>query len=108
MDNVKTHKQQAMDCSGYIENGPADIEFYELILIGLLAFVCIGLLLYIRKRKKQVYRMLALQQQINSLEYPALNEKEIQLCCCLYLRKKINAPEGADIIAFLKEKIGLQ
>ena len=66
-------------------------------------------------------------------EYPALNEKEIQLCCMLVpgfkteeiaaiwmnsvfsvhkyktnVRKKINAPEGADIIAFLKEKIGLQ
>lgn len=52
MDNVKTHKQQAMDCSEYIENGPADIEFYELILIGLLAFVCIGLLLIYKKKKK--------------------------------------------------------
>lgn len=52
MDNVKTHKQQAMDCFGYIENGPADIEFYELILIGLLAFVCIGLLLIYKKKKK--------------------------------------------------------
>lgn len=273
MDNAKIHKQQAMACTGDIENGPADIEFYELcakvagenndfkeeteclyniksrdetaldningqsldkaiqaythihekklynrrislyryILFGLLVFVCIGLLLYIRKRKKQVYRILALQQQIDSLEnlqnmkdemkgfiqrdfeiakkiamlratqkaqsekflkdlekhhiiegndllathwdqfykhidiyfdgffskltneYPALNEKEIQLCCMLVpgfkteeiaaiwmnsvfsvhkyktnVRKKINAPEGADIIAFLKEKIGLQ
>ena len=273
MDNAKIHKQQAMACTGDKENGPADIEFYELcakvagenndfkeeteclyniksryetaldningqsldkaiqaythihekklynrrislyryILFGLLVFVCIGLLLYIRKRKKQVYRILALQQQIDSLEnlqnmkdemkgfiqrdfeiakkiamlratqkaqsekflkdlekhhiiegndllathwdqfykhidiyfdgffskltneYPALNEKEIQLCCMLVsgfkteeiaaiwmnsvfsvhkyktnVRKKINAPEGADIIAFLKEKIGLQ
>ena len=273
MDNAKMHKQQAMACAGDIENGPADIEFYELcakfagenndfkeeteclyniksryeaaleningqsldkaiqtythihekklynrkislyryILTGLLAFICIGLLLYIRKRKKQVYRILALQQQIDSLEslqnmkdemkefiqrdfeiakkiamlratqrtqsekflkdlekhhiiegndlltthweqfykhidisfdgfytrltdeYPALNEKEIQLCCMLVsgfkteeiaaiwmnsvfsvhkyktnVRKKINAPEGADIIAFLKEKPGLQ
>lgn len=41
-----------MDCSGYIENGPADIEFYELILIGLLAFVCIGFLLIYKKKKK--------------------------------------------------------
>ena len=66
-------------------------------------------------------------------EYPALNEKEFQLCCMLVsgfkteeiaaiwmnsvfsvhkyktnVRKKINAPEGADIIAFLKEKLSLQ
>ena len=66
-------------------------------------------------------------------EYPTLNEKELQLCCMLIsdfkteeiaaiwmnsifsvhkyktnVRKKIKAPEGADIIAFLKEKLSLQ
>ena len=65
-------------------------------------------------------------------EYPTLNEKEIQLCCMLIsgfqteeiaaiwmnsifsvhkyktnVRKKINAPEGADIVAFLTEKLSL-
>lgn len=187
------------------------IALYRYILIGFLLTLCISLIIYIRIRKKQVYKILALQRQIDSLEklrntkdevktfilrdfeiakkiamlratqqvqsakflkdlekyhittnnnllstnweefykhinlsfdgfyskltneYPALNEKEIQLCCMLIsgfkteeiaaiwmnsvfsvhkyktnVRKKINAPEGADIIAFLKEKNGLQ
>lgn len=186
------------------------IVLYRYVLIGLLVSICIGLLFHIRKKRKQVYRILSLQQQIDSLEslrnmkdemrnfimrdfeiakriamlratqqkqsttflkdlekhriiegndlltthweqfykhidlsfdgfytkmtkaYPSLNEKEIQLCCMLvsgfkteemaaiwmnsvfsvhkyktHVRKKINAPEGADIIAFLSEKLSL-
>lgn len=66
-------------------------------------------------------------------EYPTLNEKELQLCCMLMsgfktneiaaiwmnsvfsvhkyktnIRKKISAPEGAEITTFLSEKISLQ
>lgn len=184
------------------------IALYRYILIGFLLTLCVSLMVYIRIRKKQVYKILALQQQIDSLEnlrnmkdevksfilrdfeiakkiamlratqqtqsakflkdlekhhiiksndllsthweqfyrhidlsfdgfhsrltneYPILNEKEIQLCCMLVsgfkteeiaaiwmnsvfsvhkyktsVRKKINAPEGADIIIFLTEKL---
>ena len=184
------------------------IAVYRYVLIGFLLIVCIFLLIYIKIRKKQFYKILSLQQQINSLEnlrnmkdevkdfilrdfeiakkisvlrttqqtqsakflkdlekyhivknndllsthwkqfykhidflhdgfyskltnkYPALNEKEIQLCCMLLskfktdeiaaiwtnsifsvhksktnIRKKISAPEGADIIVFLTEKL---
>ena len=187
------------------------IATYRYILTGFLLIVCIWLIVYIRIRKKQVYKILALQQQIDSLEnlrnikdevkgfimrdfeiakkiailrntqqvqsakflkdlekhhiiegndlltmnweqfykdidlsfdgfcsklakaYPTLNEKELQLCCMLMsgfktdeiaaiwmnsvfsvhkyktnVRKKINAQEGADIIAFLSEKLPLQ
>lgn len=187
------------------------IALYRYILIGFLLTLCISLMIYIRIRKKQVYKILALQQQIDSLEnlrnmkdevksfilrdfeiakkiamlratqqtqsakflkdlekhhiiksndllsthweqfyrhidlsfdrfhsrltneYPVLNEKEIQLCCMLVsgfkteeiaaiwmnsvfsvhkyktnVRKKINAPEGADIIVFLTERMSLQ
>ncbi|WP_289073927.1 LuxR C-terminal-related transcriptional regulator [uncultured Bacteroides sp.] len=184
------------------------IALYRYILIGFLLTLCVSLMVYIRIRKKQVYKILALQQQIDSLEnlrnmkdevknfifrdfeiakkiamlratqqtqsakflkdlekhniiksndllsthwirfyshidlsfdgfyskltnkYPVLNEKEIQLCCMLVsgfkteeiaaiwmnsvfsvhkyktnIRKKINAPEAADIVAFLREKL---
>ena len=187
------------------------IALYRYILIGFLLTLCISLMVYIRIRKKQVYKILALQQQIDSLEslrnikdevktfifrdfgiakkiamlratqqvqsakflkdlekyhittnndllstnweefykhinlsfdgfyskltneYPTLNEKEIQLCCMLIsgfqteeiaavwmnsifsvhkyktnVRKKINAPEGADIVVFLTERMSLQ
>lgn len=187
------------------------IATYRYILTGFLLIVCIWLIVYIRIRKKQVYKILALQRQIDSLEnlrnikdevkgfimrdfeiakkiailrntqqvqsakflkdlekhhiiegndlltmnweqfykdidlsfdgfcsklakaYPTLNEKELQLCCMLMsgfktdeiaaiwmnsvfsvhkyktnVRKKINAQEGADIIAFLSEKLPLQ
>lgn len=187
------------------------IATYRYVLIGFLLIVCISLIVYIRIRKKQVYKILALQRQIDSLEnlrnikdnvkglimkdleiakkiailrntqqvqsakflkdlekhhiiegndlltmnweqfykyidlsfdgfyskltkeYPSLNEKELQLCCMLMsgfktdeiaaiwmnsvfsvhkyktnVRKKIDAPEGADIIAFLSEKQPLQ
>ena len=187
------------------------IATYRYILTGFLLIVCIWLIVYIRIRKKQVYKILALQRQIESLEnlrnikdevkgfimrdfeiakkiailrntqqvqsakflkdlekhhiiggndlltmnweqfykdidlsfdgfcsklakaYPTLNEKELQLCCMLMsgfktdeiaaiwmnsvfsvhkyktnVRKKINAQEGADIIAFLSEKLPLQ
>lgn len=187
------------------------IATYRYVLIGCLLIVCISLIVYIRIRKKQVYKILALQRQIDSLEnlrnikdnvkglimkdfeiakkiailrntqqvqsakflkdlekhhiiegndlltmnweqfykyidlsfdgfyskltkeYPSLNEKELQLCCMLMsgfktdeiaaiwmnsvfsvhkyktnVRKKIDAPEGADIIAFLSEKQPLQ
>lgn len=187
------------------------IATYRYILTGFLLIVCIWLIVYIRIRKKQVYKILALQRQIDSLEnlrnikdevkgfimrdfeiakkiailrntqqvqsakflkdlekhhiiegndlltmnweqfykdidlsfdgfcsklakaYPTLNEKELQLCCMLMsgfktdeiaaiwmnsvfsvhkyktnVRKKINAQEGADIIAYLSEKLPLQ
>ena len=187
------------------------IAAYRYVLTGFLLIVCISLMVYIRIRKKQVYRILALQRQIDSLEnlrnikdevkgfimrdfeiakkiailrntqqvqsakflkdlekhriiegndlltmnweqfyknidlsfdgfysklvkeYPTLNEKELQLCCMLMsgfktdeiaaiwmnsvfsvhkyktnVRKKINAQEGADIIAFLSENLSLQ
>lgn len=187
------------------------IATYRYILTGFLLIVCIWLIVYIRIRKKQVYKILALQRQIDSLEnlrnikdevkgfimrdfeiakkiavlrntqqvqsakflkdlekhniiegndlltmnweqfykdidlsfdgfysklakaYPTLNEKELQLCCMLMsgfktdeiaaiwmnsvfsvhkyktnVRKKINAQEGANIIAFLSEKLPLQ
>lgn len=187
------------------------IALYRYILTGFLFTLCISLIIYIRIRKKQVYKILALQQQIDSLEnlrnmkdevrtfilrdfeiakkiamlratqktqsakflndlekhhiinsndllstdweqfykhidisfngfysklideYSNLNEKEIQLCCMLIsgfkteeiaaiwmnsifsvhkyktnVRKKILAPEGGDIIDFLKEKLSLQ
>lgn len=187
------------------------LAVYRYILIGFLVIVCLSLIVYIRIRKRQVYKILALQQQIDSLEnlrnlkdevkgfimrdfeiakkiailrhtqqvqsakflkdlerhhiidgnglltmnweqfykyidlsfdgfyskltqkYPTLNEKEIQLCCMLRsgfktdeiaaiwmnsvfsvhkyktnIRKKVDAPEGADIIVFLSEKLSLQ
>lgn len=187
------------------------IAAYRYVLISFLLIVCISLIVYIRIRKKQVYKILALQRQIDSLEnlrnmkdevkgfimrdfeiakkiailrntqqvqsakflkdlekhhiiegndlltmnwdqfykyidlsfdgfysklakeYPTLNEKELQLCCMLMagfktdeiaaiwmnsvfsvhkyktnVRKKINAQEGADIIAFLSENLSLQ
>lgn len=187
------------------------IATYRYILTGFLLIICIWLIVYIRIRKKQVYKILALQRQIDSLEnlrnikdevkgfimrdfeiakkiavlrntqqvqsakflkdlekhniiegndlltmnweqfykdidlsfdgfysklaktYPTLNEKELQLCCMLMsgfktdeiaaiwmnsvfsvhkyktnVRKKINAQEGANIIAFLSEKLPLQ
>lgn len=187
------------------------IATYRYILTGFLLIVCISLIVYIRIRKKQVYKILALQRQIDSLEnlrnikdevkgfimrdfeiakkiailrntqkvqsakflkdlekhhiiegndlltmnweqfykdidlsfdgfyskltkeYPTLNEKELQLCCMLMsgfktneiaaiwmnsvfsvhkyktnIRKKISAPEGAEITTFLSEKISLQ
>lgn len=186
------------------------IALYRYILTGFLFILCISLMIYIRIRKKQVYKILALQQQIDCLEnlrnmkdevknfilrdfeiakkiamlratqqtqsakflndlekhhilnsndllstdweqfykhidfsfddfysklikqYPALNEKEVQLCCMLIsgfkteevaaiwmnsvfsvhkyktnVRKKICAPEGSDIIAFLNRRIVL-
>lgn len=187
------------------------IATYRYIITGFLLIVCISLIVYIKIRKKQIYKILALQRQIDSLEnlrnikddvkgfimrdfeiakkiailrntqqvqsakflkdlekhhiiegndlltmnweqfykdidlsfdgfysnltkeYPTLNEKEIQLCCMLMsgfktneiaaiwmnsvfsvhkyktnVRKKINAPEGSDIIVFLSEKSALQ
>ena len=186
------------------------IATYRYILTGFLLIVCISLIVYIRIRKKQVYKILALQRQIDSLEnlrnmkdevkgfimrdfeiakkiailrntqqvqsakflkdlakhhiiegndlltmnweqfykdidlsfdgfyskltkeYPTLNEKELQLCCMLIsgfktdeiaaiwmnsvfsvhkyktnVRKKINAPEGSDIIIFLTNNSAL-
>lgn len=44
------------------------IALYKYILIGFLLTLCVSLMLYIRMRKKQVYKILALQQQIDSLE----------------------------------------
>ena len=187
------------------------IATYRYVLTGFLLIVCISLIVYIRIRKKQVYKILALQRQIDSLEnlqnikdevkgfimrdfevakkiailrntqkvqsakflkdlekhhiiegndlltmnweqfyrdidlsfdgfysklakeYPTLNEKELQLCCMLMsgfktdeiaaiwmnsvfsvhkyktnVRKKINAPEGSDIIVFLSNNSVLQ
>mgnify|MGYP000002032426 CR=1 FL=1 len=187
------------------------IATYRYILTGFLLIVCISQIVYIRIRKKQVYKILALQRQIDSLEnlrnmkdevkgfimrdfeiakkiailrntqqvqsakflkdlakhhiiegndlltmnweqfykdidlsfdgfyskltkeYPTLNEKELQLCCMLIsgfktdeiaaiwmnsvfsvhkyktnVRKKINAPEGSDIIIFLTNNSALQ
>ena len=187
------------------------IATYRYILTGFFLIVCISLIVYIRIRKKQVYKILALQRQIDSLEnlrnikdevkgfimrdfeiakkiailrntqqvqsakflkdlakhhiiegndlltmnweqfykdidlsfdgfyskltkeYPTLNEKELQLCCMLIsgfktdeiaaiwmnsvfsvhkyktnVRKKINAPEGSDIIIFLTNNSALQ
>lgn len=44
------------------------IAIYKCILIGLLLVLCVSLVIYIQIRKKQVYKILALQQQINSLD----------------------------------------
>lgn len=44
------------------------IAAYRYVLTGFLLIVCISLMVYIRIRKKQVYRILALQRQIDSLE----------------------------------------
>ena len=44
------------------------IATYRYILTGLLLIVCIWLIVYIRIRKKQVYKILSLQRQIDSLE----------------------------------------
>lgn len=44
------------------------IATYRYILTGFLLIVCISLTVYIRIRKKQVYKILALQRQIDSLE----------------------------------------
>ena len=44
------------------------IATYRYILTGFLLIVCIWLIVYIRIRKKQVYKILALQRQIESLE----------------------------------------
>ena len=185
-----------------------ELKTYRFIVWGLLISLFIGFIIHIKKKKKQLLQIFALQQQIDSLEqlrnikdevrnfifrdfeiakkiamlratqqvqsakflkdlekyhitknndlldthweqfykhinltfdgfhsklrneYPTLNEKELQLCCMLIsnfkteeiaaiwmnsifsvhkyktnVRKKINAPEGADIIAFLKEKL---
>lgn len=185
-----------------------EIRIYRFVVWGLFISLFFGLIIHFNKKKKQFLQIIALQQQIDSLErlpnmkdevrkfilrdfeiakkiailrvtqhaqsakflkdiekyhitenndlldtnweqfykhidlsfdgfhsklrneYPTLNEKEIQLCCLLIsdfkteeiaaiwmnsifsvhkyktnVRKKINAPEGADIIAFLKEKL---
>lgn len=44
------------------------IATYRYILTGYLLIICISLIVYIRIRKKQVYKILALQRQIDSLE----------------------------------------
>lgn len=44
------------------------IAIYKYILVGLLVVLCVSLVIYIQIRKKQVYKILALQQQINSLD----------------------------------------
>lgn len=44
------------------------IATYRYVLIGFLLIVCLSLIVYIRIRKKQVYEILALQRQIDSLE----------------------------------------
>ena len=44
------------------------IAIYKYILVGLLVVLCVSLVIYIQLRKKQVYKILALQQQINSLD----------------------------------------
>lgn len=188
-----------------------EVIIYKYVVFGLLVVLCIGLIIYIKKRKKQVLEYLSMQRQIENLEnlrnvkdevknfifrdfeiakkiailratqqvqsakflkdlerydiiinndlltthweqfykhidfsfddfytklknkYPILNEKEIQLCCMLLsgfkteeiaaiwmnsifsvhkyktnVRKKIEAPEGADIIVFLTKKLSLQ
>ena len=44
------------------------IAIYKYILIGLLLVLCVSLVIYIQLRRRQVYKILALQQQINSLD----------------------------------------
>ena len=44
------------------------IVFYKYILVGLLVVLCVSLVIYIQIRKKQVYKILTLQQQIYSLD----------------------------------------
>ena len=44
------------------------IAVYRYVLTGLLIALCLSLLVYIRRRQKQVYKIFALQQQIEALE----------------------------------------
>lgn len=184
---------------------------YRYCIAGLSFMLCIGTIVYMNKKRKQAYKYLFLQQQINALEglktvkeetknfvlrdfeiakriamlkytqkeqnlrflkeldklslinenyllttqwdkfyhhinlsfnnfhsaltkkYPILNEKEIQLCCLLIagfkteeiaaiwtksvfsvhkyktnIRKKMNVPEGGDIVIFLTSNLTLQ
>ena len=44
------------------------LSLYRYGVTGLLLALCVGLAIHIRRRKKQVYEVLALQKQINTLE----------------------------------------